>query len=99
LDNPNADILIAEKESRVIAYILAFHHSTFYANGVITWVEEIFVAEEFRSMKIGKKLLGFIEEKARERGSKQVALATRRAGGFYTSIGYGESAAYFKKIL
>lgn len=99
LNNINADILIVEKESRIIGYVLIFHHSTFYANGVISWVEELFVLEEYRRMKIGKKLMELIEEKALERGSKLVALATRRASDFYKSIGYDESATYFKKTL
>ncbi|WP_169089177.1 GNAT family N-acetyltransferase [Paenibacillus sp. PL91] len=81
------------------AYVLAFHHSTFYANGVISWVEELFVAEKYRRMKIGQKLMNLIERQALERGSRLVALATRRASDFYKSIGYDESATYFKKPL
>jgi GNAT superfamily N-acetyltransferase len=99
LVNRNADLLIAEKESRIIGYGLVFHHATFYANGVISWVEELFVLEEYRRMKIGKKLMEIIEGRAFERGSKLVALATRRAGVFYNSIGYDECATYFKKTL
>ena len=99
LNNTNADLLIAEKESRLIGYVLAFHHSTFYANGVISWVEELFVVEEYRGKNIGKKLMEIIEFKALERGSKLVALATRRASEFYKAIGYEESATYFKKKL
>lgn len=95
----NADLLIAEKESRIIGYVLAFHHSTFYANGVVSWVEELFVLAEYRGMKIGKKLMELAEGKALERGSKLVALATRRASDFYKAIGYDESATYFKKTL
>lgn len=95
----NADLLIAERHSKLIGYVLAFHHSTFYANGVVTWVEELFVLDEYRNMKIGKKLMELIEGKALERGSKLVALATRRAGGFYKAIGYDESATYYKKML
>ncbi|BBH20130.1 hypothetical protein Back11_14750 [Paenibacillus baekrokdamisoli] len=50
-------------------------------------------------MKIGKKLMELVEGRALERGSKLVALATRRASEFYKSIGYDESATYFKKTL
>ncbi|WP_409343350.1 hypothetical protein [Paenibacillus sp. MBLB4367] len=53
LSNTNADLLIAESESIIIGYVLAFHHSTFYANGLISYVEEIFVLAEYRGMKIG----------------------------------------------
>jgi GNAT superfamily N-acetyltransferase len=76
-----------------------FHHPTFYANGLISWVEELFVLDELRRMQIGKSLMELVEQKARDRGSKLIALATRRASDFYKSIGYDESAIYFKKNI
>lgn len=99
LSDKHADIFIAETDSRLVGYVVAFHHSTFYANGVISWVEELFVKEEFRGKKIGKKLMELVEEKAYQRDSKLVALATRRASNFYKAIGYDDSAVYFKKTL
>jgi hypothetical protein len=39
------------------------------------------------------------EEWARSRGSRLVALATRRATDFYLSLGYEESATYVRKLL
>lgn len=98
-NNVNADILIAECNTEIIGYVLAFHHPAFYANGIISWVEEIFVTEPYRRMRVGQKLMEMVEKRAGERGSKLVALATRRAGDFYKSIGYAESAQYFKKTL
>ncbi|MGE6753714.1 GNAT family N-acetyltransferase [Rossellomorea sp. NPDC071047] len=53
--------------------------------------------EEYRGKKIGKHLMAEAENLSKERGSKLVALATRRADRFYESIGYDESAKYFKK--
>ncbi|WP_372660765.1 GNAT family N-acetyltransferase [Cohnella sp.] len=99
INNSNADLIVAQIDSKIIGYVLVFHHSTFYANGVISWVEELFVLEEHRRKKIGQKLMVLIEEQAQDRGSKLIALATRRASEFYKSIGYTESASYFKKIL
>ncbi|WP_217362282.1 GNAT family N-acetyltransferase [Cohnella herbarum] len=99
LSNNNVDLVIAETESRLVGYAMSFHHSTFYANGLISWVEELIVLEEYRGKRIGKKLMKIIEEKAYGRGSKLVALATRRASEFYKAIGYDESAIYFKKTL
>lgn len=97
--NPNSDIYIAEVDKIIVGYVLAFHHSTFYANGVVSWVEELFVLEKYRKLKIGRNLMRLVESKALERGSKLVALATRRASDFYKAIGYDESATYFKKPL
>ncbi|MGO4699495.1 GNAT family N-acetyltransferase [Paenibacillus sp. 2TAB26] len=99
LSNKDADLVVAEIETGIIGYVLAFHHSTFYANGLISWVEELFVLEDYRSKGVGKNLMVLIEEKAVRRGSKLVALATRRASDFYKAIGYDESAVYFKKSL
>jgi GNAT superfamily N-acetyltransferase len=99
LKNAFTDVIVAKIESRLVGYVLAFHHPTFYANGLVSWVEELFVLEEFRGKNIGKRLMEIIEEKCIQRDSKLVALATRRASGFYKAIGYEESAAYFKKTL
>ena len=35
-------------EGEIVAYSLAFDHYTFYANGRVTWVEEVMVREELR---------------------------------------------------
>jgi GNAT superfamily N-acetyltransferase len=99
LNNKDADLLVAEIETGIIGYVLGFHHSTFYANGLISWVEELFVLDDYRGKSIGKNLMLLFEVKATERGSKLVALATRRASDFYKAIGYNESAVYFKKSL
>ncbi|GAA0484440.1 GNAT family N-acetyltransferase [Salinibacillus aidingensis] len=99
LDDENVDLIVAEKEQKLIGYVLVFHHSAFYANGLISWVEELFVLEQYRRMHIGKHLMEEVEKLSKERVSKLVALATRRADKFYRSIGYSESATYFKKTF
>lgn len=99
LKDKHVDLLVADKEEELIGYILVFHHPTFYANGVISWVEELFVSEQHRGKGIGRSLMSKVERLSKERGSKLVALATRRADEFYKSIGYAESATYFKKTF
>ena len=99
LEDKNVDLIVAENESTLIGYVLIFHHLTFYANGTVSWVEELFVEEAFRKQGIGKKLMKKAEEKATARKSKLIALATRRAEQFYQSIGYEASATYFRHLL
>ncbi|MBD0384892.1 GNAT family N-acetyltransferase [Paenibacillus sedimenti] len=99
LEDGNVDIFVAELESRLIGYVLAFHHHTFYANGLISWVEELYVDEEYRGKYIGKALMELIEDAAKNRNSKLIALATRRASKFYEAIGYEQSATYYKRTL
>ena len=80
-------------------YLLGFEHLTFYANGRVAWVEEVFVRDGLRGRGVGRALMAAFERWARERGCVLVALATRRAAPFYRALGYEDSAAYLRKLL
>ena len=97
LTQPDAFLAVAEADGEVIGYILGFDHLTFFANGRVAWVEEITVAEAFRRQGVGRHLMAAFEAWAAGREAKMIALATRRAAGFYAALGYEESAAYFRK--
>ncbi len=99
LTHPEAFLAVAEKDEQVAGYLLGFEHLTFFANGRVAWVEEIMVSEAIRRQGIGRKLMEAFEAWAEEREAKQIALATRRAAGFYQALGYENSAAYFRKRL
>lgn len=83
----------------IVGYVLGFNHYTFYANGRVAWVEEIVVNEAFRRRGIGTLLMQSFEAWAEKQDAKLVALATRRAAGFYQALGYEESALYMRKLL
>jgi GNAT superfamily N-acetyltransferase len=97
IDDQNVDLVVAKKDQDLIGYVFVLHHPAFYANGLISWVEELFVLEHYRGKHIGKALMEEAERLSKERGSKLVALATRRADQFYKAIGYEGSATYYKK--
>ena len=80
-------------------YLLGFRHLTFYANGPVAWVEEVVVSGQDRGRGIGQALMNAFEEWSVAQGCALVALATRRAAPFYLSLGYEESATYFRKVL
>ena len=86
-------------EGEIVAYSLAFDHYTFYANGRVTWVEEVMVREELRGKEVGRDLMKSIERWAISRESKIIGLATRRAAPFYSAIGYEDSATFFRKVV
>jgi GNAT superfamily N-acetyltransferase len=88
----------AVQEDRV-GYLLGFEHLTFYANGRVAWVEEVFVRGDLRGRGIGRALMTSFEQWARGRGCALVALATRRAAPFYHALGYEDSATYLRKLL
>ena len=99
LASPQAHLAVAEAEQQLVGYVLGFDHVTFFANGRVAWVEEIMVHEAFRRQSIGQLLMQEFENWATQRGSKLVALATRRAAPFYNALGYEESAIYFRKLF
>lgn len=99
LDMPHATLLIAEQGNELIAYLLGVEHPSFYANGSVAWVEEVYVKEDYRGAGVGGLLMSHFEQSVKSAGNKLIALATRRASGFYQSLGYQESATYFKKHL
>ena len=90
---------VAEYQGEVIGYCLGFDHYAFYANGRVSWVEEIMVKAEMRRHGVGQRLMEGFEGWAQARGSRLVGLATRRAAPFYTALGYEESAIFFRKVL
>jgi GNAT superfamily N-acetyltransferase len=97
LKNCDSIILVAKIDNKIIGYLLGFDHYAFYANGRVSWVEEVFVEDNCRKKGIGKKLMQCFENWAKQRGSKLIGLATRRASGFYKAIGYNRSATFFIK--
>lgn len=99
LPDDSARLCVAEYAGEIVGYSLSFDHYALYANGRVTWVEEIMVREDQRGKGVGRVLMEGIEEWARTRSSKLVGLATRRAAPFYKAVGYEESAIYFRKLI
>ena len=99
LADPNACLLVAELDHKVIGYLLGFDHFTFFANGPASWVEELAVTASLRRNGVGRALMARFERWAISRGSRLIALATRRAAAFYSALGYEESASYFWRLL
>ena len=91
--------LVAEADGELAGYLLGFTHPTFFANGPVGWVEELMVAPGARRRGVGRELMAAFEEWCAGRGCRLVAAATRRASGFYTGLGYEESATYLRKLF
>jgi GNAT superfamily N-acetyltransferase len=97
--DPAAWLSVADCGGKIAGYCLGFDHFAFFANGRVAWIEELMVGDAWRRQRIGACLVAAFEEWSRSRGVALVALATRRAAAFYTSLGYEESATYFRKLL
>ena len=99
-EDEKARILVSmDEHGGIDGYLLGVVHDTFFANGVVAWIEEMYVSEAARLNGVGLALERHFEVWARARDAKLIALATRRAASFYTAIGYEESAVYFRRFL
>jgi GNAT superfamily N-acetyltransferase len=98
LERDDAIVLVAEEGDRIVGYLLGFDHLAFYANGRVSYVEEVAVHEDRRRDNIGKRLMRDFEAWARSRSSTLVTVATRRAAPFYGALGYEETATLFRKM-
>ena len=92
-------VLVAVRGEVVVGYLLASTHLTFLANGPICWVEELMVDPHLRRNGIGRQLMAEAEAWTQQVGAAYISLASRRAGDFYTALGYDESATFYKKAL
>jgi GNAT superfamily N-acetyltransferase len=99
LADDDACLLLAVDGEERLGYLLGFQHLTFYANGPVAWVEEVFVRGQERGRGVGRALMSAFERWAAARDCALVALATRRAAPFYGALGFEESAVYFRKVL
>jgi GNAT superfamily N-acetyltransferase len=100
IDVPGTLLLVAESpDGKIVGYLLGNTHLTFLANGRVAWVEELMVDETQRSTGIGRLLMEYAERWARTENAAYLSLASRRAGPFYESLNYENSAVFFKKTL
>jgi GNAT superfamily N-acetyltransferase len=99
LRDDRAMLIAAVVDGRVHGYLLGFVQLTLFANGPVAWVEEAMVQSGSRRQGIGRALLVEFERWAREHKAGYVAMATRRAPGFYHALGYEQSATFYRKVL
>jgi len=100
LDDPHQCLLVAEAAAGLVGYLHGLTHPAFHANGDIAWVEELYIDPGQRGNGLGRQLMNRFEDWAREAANANyIAVATRRAHGFYAAIGYAESATYYTKNL
>ncbi len=95
----SSHVVVAIVKSSLVGYLLGFDHFALFANGRVAGVEEIYVCPSHRRRGVGRALMKEFERWAKSRGSAQVVVCTRQASGFYSALGYEETATCFRTIL
>lgn len=88
--HPYFRIIVAEHGQKIVGY--AFYFFTYYASlgAPILYLEDLFVLEEYRQLKIGSKLISILAEIALEKGCEHIEWHVFRwnisAQNFYQSL-------------
>ena len=99
VEGNGTDLLVGAVDGRVVGYLLAADSLTLFANGTVTELLELYVEEEYRGQGIGRALVERAVSNARDRGATEVTVPTRRAGSFYTALGFEPTAEFFELTL
>src|SRR5207244_7675446 len=94
--------VVAEREGKLLGFaglrLVPSLDLTPYAE-----LSDLFVAEPYRRQGVGRGLLGFIEQRARERGADRLILTTGlknvEALSFYLAVGFEDHALAMKKSV
>lgn len=92
-NDPNHELIVAEREGEVIGTLhLMFLPSVSFQGGLRAQVESVRVDKSFRSQGIGREMMRWSIERARQRGARVVQLTTHRtrldAHRFYERLGF-----------
>ena len=103
LENSNCEVMVAEKDNRVVAMMDLSFRETFFHCGWTMQIEDLVVDESYRRQGIGQRMVGLAEEMAMRRGCCAVELnsdlyrdTTHR---FWEAMGYEIEAYQLRKAL
>lgn len=101
--DPSYDTLVAEQDGKVLGMV-GLHVESFYEkDGPNARIMAFVVGSEHRDRGVGRALISAAEDRAKQRGAKDIMLTThkRRAGAheFYRRMGYEATGYRFHKEL
>jgi GNAT superfamily N-acetyltransferase len=103
LDNPNCEVVIAERDNRIVAMMDLNFRETFFHGGWTMQIEDLVVDEKYRRQGIGQRMVGIAEELAMRRGCCAVELNSdlyrEETHRFWEAMGYEIEAYQLRKAL
>jgi GNAT superfamily N-acetyltransferase len=103
MDSSNCEIMVAEKDNRVVAMMDLNFRETFFHCGWTMVIEDLVVDRDFRRQGIGQRMVGLAEEMAMRRGCCAVELNSDlyrdETHRFWEAMGYEIGAYQLRKAL
>jgi GNAT superfamily N-acetyltransferase len=96
---------VDENTKNIVGFISAIESNALYANGTFGVINELYIVPEFRSKKIGKKLIDFMIDVAKKRNWSRLELDTpeveksEKTINFYKNQGFVPIGYRMKKNL
>jgi ribosomal protein S18 acetylase RimI-like enzyme len=102
-DDPSIWLIVAELDSEIAGFGALHTQTLIERDDIGSHVAALVVAERFRRRGVGEALMATLEDEARARGSRYLALNTahRRADAhaFYEALGYEHTGRRYAKEL
>lgn len=90
-------LLVAELNGIVAAYAFTTIERLLYTNGESAQLQELAVNTPARDCGLGTLLVGAIEQECRDRGVRQLTVASSHAARFYERLDYRSTSDFLKK--
>ncbi|MFC6086343.1 GNAT family N-acetyltransferase [Sphaerisporangium aureirubrum] len=102
--DPRQELIVAESDGRVVATMqITFVPGLSRRGGERALIEAVRVGAAMRGQGLGRTMMRWAVDRARERGCRMVQLTSDKARGdahrFYTSLGFVDSHVGFKLAL
>ena len=99
-DESTSVLLVAEDAAGVvIGYALTTITPLLHANGSSAHLQELVVDDTHREEGVGTAIVEAVERVCRDRGVRQITVASRRSADFYERIGCRSSADFLKRTF
>lgn len=89
--SPYAEGWLVEQDGQPAGYGLIAKTYSNEVGGLVVWLEELYISENFRGLGLGSKLIGFIENQYHDRAARfrlEVSNSNERARRLYQKLGY-----------
>jgi GNAT superfamily N-acetyltransferase len=96
LASTTSALFVAGPEGGSIGYLLGTVAPMFVYNGGMGFVQELYVDAQQRRTGVATELMSSFARFAHDQGATVIALATSRAGEFYSALGFAKCADYYK---
>lgn len=90
---------VAEIGDVVVGYALTILVRPLYTNGLSAELQELVVDVNYRNSGIGSLLVTSVEAQCRQRGARQLTVASSRGAAFYERLDYRSTADFLKKVF